>query len=135
MPAILPSTVRSCVAKKRYSTEEVAEKTRRRCENARGTPLRVYACDNCDGFHLARRDSMPPVHLPLPPRVAEEPAPAVRAEFGPLPQGSRDLEAEIARLEELRLITPIGARGPIRDRLSAAQIQLVRSRALEERYR
>jgi hypothetical protein len=49
----------TCLRKKRYSSETLANQVREKCEAARGTPLRVYYCGGCEGYHLARRENNP----------------------------------------------------------------------------
>ena len=43
---------RGCRAKARYATFHEADRVRRRCEEERGAPLRVYDCEACGGWHL-----------------------------------------------------------------------------------
>lgn len=47
----------SCYAKKRYTTEEHATKIRRKREANGSTPLRVYACFRCGGYHLTKLEA------------------------------------------------------------------------------
>lgn len=44
--------IRSCLKKKRYSNRELAETVAKRSTIARGTPIYVYLCKHCGGYHL-----------------------------------------------------------------------------------
>lgn len=45
---------RGCTAKVRYHDREQAKAARRKCQELRpSTPLRIYECSHCSGFHLA----------------------------------------------------------------------------------
>lgn len=50
--------VRSCITKKRYGTAELARHVAAQCMRERRTPLRVYPCELCGGFHLTKRDAV-----------------------------------------------------------------------------
>ena len=52
--AWVKSQINGCFSKKRYSTEELAETVRLRCEKARGVLLRSYRCETCCGYHLTK---------------------------------------------------------------------------------
>lgn len=45
-----------CGKKKAYSTLKFAEQIRAKCEQARGTKLRVYNCRYCQRYHLTRAE-------------------------------------------------------------------------------
>jgi len=46
---------RSCWRKSRYATEDQARRMAARCMDARGEPLRSYACHECGGWHLTSK--------------------------------------------------------------------------------
>lgn len=47
---------RKCpTGKRRHPDELTAIASAIRCSARRGTPLRVYLCPDCDGWHLTRR--------------------------------------------------------------------------------
>lgn len=50
-----PNPARSCYSKKRYPDEADANRVARVCEKQRGDALKVYACEHCGGYHLARK--------------------------------------------------------------------------------
>lgn len=44
---------RGCTSKKRYHSRDQAKRVRRSCMSKRpGTPLRIYECWHCGGWHL-----------------------------------------------------------------------------------
>ena len=45
---------RSCYEKRRYGDEKQALRVAAECTEKRGTPLRVYACFECGGYHLSK---------------------------------------------------------------------------------
>lgn len=47
--------VSDCLKKKRYSTYDLADKVRNISIIKRGTPLKVYFCTHCFGYHLTKR--------------------------------------------------------------------------------
>lgn len=47
---------RSCVSKVRYRDRQEAVIALQKATRRRGTPLRIYDCDLCRGFHLTRKD-------------------------------------------------------------------------------
>jgi hypothetical protein len=51
---------RSCLGKNRYGSEADAHAVATECFRVRGIWLRVYACVECGGYHLTKRDAAPP---------------------------------------------------------------------------
>lgn len=51
---------RSCISKSRYPSDELAMQVARRCWDEREVALRSYLCDKCAGWHLTKRDAVPP---------------------------------------------------------------------------
>lgn len=49
------SVVRGCKSKRRYSTEQLADKVAARATSQRGLALRVYCCPLCQGWHITKR--------------------------------------------------------------------------------
>ncbi len=54
-----PEPERSCYEKARYATEEIAQGVAAACYERRGHWLRVYACEECGGFHLTHLGALP----------------------------------------------------------------------------
>lgn len=50
------SPSQECFKKKRYSTENFAQKIANKIKWKRNVKLRVYFCDLCGGFHLTKKD-------------------------------------------------------------------------------
>lgn len=46
----------SCYSKKRYSTEEYAQKLANKRAYERKVKLRVYGCHVCGGYHITSKD-------------------------------------------------------------------------------
>ena len=44
--------IRGCLKKKRYRTETHAQEVAKKAQLLRGTPLTVYQCKYCGGYHL-----------------------------------------------------------------------------------
>ncbi len=51
--------ITECGRKKFYSSFDLAEKVRKRCEELRGKKLRAYHCRYCQNFHLTSMDHYP----------------------------------------------------------------------------
>lgn len=72
------SFIGECGRKARYPSAKVARRYAERAVEARGTPLRVYWCPTCNGFHLTKDraegpdaiTSAPPKPEPEAPRCA-----------------------------------------------------------------
>lgn len=57
----LGARVSQCLGKSRYPTEAKAERYMRKALQARpGTPLRVYACRHCQGWHMTSKPPRAP---------------------------------------------------------------------------
>lgn len=52
---------KSCRSKNRYSDQATAFAAAARCYQVRGHWLRVYACEECKGYHLTHLGALPPV--------------------------------------------------------------------------
>ena len=53
---------RECISKKRYNDEYSARKAAKRIAFIRDTPLRVYHCRFCNGYHLTSKCVTPDCH-------------------------------------------------------------------------
>jgi hypothetical protein len=54
-PGARYSVVHGCKSKRRYTTEAFAQRVAMRATRQRGTPLRVYPCPLCKGWHITKR--------------------------------------------------------------------------------
>lgn len=67
-----PPPERACRAKKRYAPESDAHRVAAKCFAERGEWLRVYACDECQGWHLTSMGAQPRPEWRPPERPARE---------------------------------------------------------------
>ena len=51
----LKSLVSSCLKKKRYKTEQIAQEAINRIRKKRKVNLRIYFCQKCLGYHLTSK--------------------------------------------------------------------------------
>ncbi len=51
--------ISECGRKKHYSSFELADKVRKKCEELRGGKLRIYNCRYCQNFHLTSMGHYP----------------------------------------------------------------------------
>jgi hypothetical protein len=94
------SLIGSCVRKSRYRSQQVALEVAARCTAERGTPLHVYSCGLCGGWHLTSRIPAALVPALPPPPTPEERLLAER----------RDLRAKLHSLRDaVRLGSPARA--------------------------
>jgi hypothetical protein len=84
------SLIGSCVRKSRYRTQQVALVVAARCTADRGTPLHVYSCGLCGGWHLTSRIPAALVPAPPPPLTPKERLLAERRDLRARLHGLRD---------------------------------------------
>lgn len=129
----IKSFANGCLKKKRFIDEKFAMRRAKQITKESGIEFRHYYCDDCLGFHLTKQPKQASVSASP---VAVKKAVSAKPEFGPIPVDNvSELEAEIARLKEIKNGLHGKDKDPYRERITACKNYLKYAIALQEKWK